>query len=264
MKNRLVIVGVTFLILIIIVVAILIFNREENEELQAATTVDIALTNLCSFLVNEEVNNLIDQYPDFMRREVRTEWRTRFNNDFASFFGIQFYDCELIERESLTIEEFDERYPQLFDMAYGEEIEGVYLLTISFDVSDIEGPSEGDIRASHILVATEEEARALIREINQGADFAELAREHSFCASASNGGDLGFFGRGAMVPTFDAAVFALELDEMTTEPVSSDWGYHIIIKTAEAVGEGGLDPEVETIEIELIAIKIGRYWHIII
>jgi peptidyl-prolyl cis-trans isomerase C len=83
------------------------------------------------------------------------------------------------------------------------------------------------IRASHILVATEEDALAVLEEIKAGRPFEELAREKSSDSSGQNGGDLGFFGRGQMVPPFEAAAFALEAGEVS-QPVQSQFGWHLI------------------------------------
>lgn len=82
-------------------------------------------------------------------------------------------------------------------------------------------------RARHILVETEEEAKAVKAELDAGADFAELAKEKSTGPSGPNGGDLGYFERGQMVPSFDEAVFALEVGAIS-EPVQSDFGWHVI------------------------------------
>jgi len=84
-----------------------------------------------------------------------------------------------------------------------------------------------EIRASHILVETEEEANTLKAELDGGADFATLAREHSIDPGAANGGDLGFFGRGMMVQPFEEAAFALG-DGAISAPVQSQFGWHII------------------------------------
>jgi dolichyl-phosphooligosaccharide-protein glycotransferase len=86
-----------------------------------------------------------------------------------------------------------------------------------------------EVRASHILVNTSEEAEAVIEQLNSGADFAELAKEKSVGPTGPNGGDLGFFTRGRMVPEFENAVFSLEvIGDHTPEPVKSQFGYHII------------------------------------
>ena len=88
--------------------------------------------------------------------------------------------------------------------------------------------SQPEIRASHILVETEEEARAIKAEIEGGADFATLARERSTDPGAANGGDLGFFGRGMMVAPFEEAAFALTDAGQVSDPVQSQFGWHVI------------------------------------
>ena len=69
---------------------------------------------------------------------------------------------------------------------------------------------EDEIRARHILVKTEEEAKAIIKDLDAGKDFVEIAKEKSTDPNKSEGGDLGYFGKGRMVPEFETAAFALE------------------------------------------------------
>lgn len=84
-----------------------------------------------------------------------------------------------------------------------------------------------EIRASHILVEEKELAEELFAKLQAGEDFEELAKEHSIDGSAQAGGDLGFFGRGAMVQEFEEAAFGLKVGEIS-KPVQSQFGYHII------------------------------------
>lgn len=84
-----------------------------------------------------------------------------------------------------------------------------------------------EVQASHILVETEEEADKIKAKLDDGGDFAELAKEYSTDGSKDAGGDLGFFPRGAIVPEFESVAFALEINE-TSDPVRSQFGYHII------------------------------------
>lgn len=88
--------------------------------------------------------------------------------------------------------------------------------------------AESEIRARHILVKTEDEAKAIIAELQGGADFVELAKTKSTGPSGPNGGDLGFFGKGRMVPAFEAEAFALKTGEHSTVPVKSQFGWHIV------------------------------------
>ena len=95
------------------------------------------------------------------------------------------------------------------------------------------------IRASHILRNVDgrskedalKEVEDIKAAIDGGADFADQAREHSECPSGSSGGDLGDFGRGMMVAPFEDVAFDLDVDEVSS-PVETDFGYHLILRTA--------------------------------
>ena len=84
-----------------------------------------------------------------------------------------------------------------------------------------------EVRASHILVKTEQEAKDLYNEIKNGKSFAEVAQEKSLCPSGQNGGDLGYFRRGQMVPQFEIAAFNLPVGEIS-KPVWTQFGWHLI------------------------------------
>lgn len=87
---------------------------------------------------------------------------------------------------------------------------------------------QDEIRASHILVKTQEEADTIKTELDGGADFATIAKEKSIDPGAANGGDLGFFGQGMMVAPFEEAAFALTDVGQVSAPVESQFGWHII------------------------------------
>ena len=86
---------------------------------------------------------------------------------------------------------------------------------------------EQEVHARHILVETEDEAKAIAAELKKGADFAELAKTKSKDPGASDGGDLGFFTKDQMVPEFSAVAFALEPGKIS-DPVKSQFGWHVI------------------------------------
>jgi peptidyl-prolyl cis-trans isomerase C len=86
---------------------------------------------------------------------------------------------------------------------------------------------EQEVHARHILVETEDEAKAVKAELDKGADFAELAKKKSKDPGASDGGDLGFFTKDQMVPEFSAVAFALEPGKIS-DPVKTQFGWHII------------------------------------
>jgi peptidyl-prolyl cis-trans isomerase C len=118
------------------------------------------------------------------------------------------------------------------------------------------------IKASHILIKADEsateaerelarkEAESVLGQIRQGADFAALAKEHSGCPSGANGGDLGYFGRGQMVPPFEEAAFALQPGDIS-DIVETRFGYHIIKVTDKK--------EAETVAFEDMKDNIKSY-----
>lgn len=87
--------------------------------------------------------------------------------------------------------------------------------------------------ARHILVADEAACQTLKEEIEAGADFADMAKQHSSCPSGARGGDLGSFGPGQMVPEFDAVVFSGELGQVHG-PVQTQFGFHLLEITSRS------------------------------
>lgn len=133
----------------------------------------------------------------------------------------------------------DEAIQEAYDQAYGDP------------------EPETEFNASHILVATEEEAKALIAELEGGADFAELAMEKSTGPSGPRGGQLGWFGEGAMVAPFEEAVLAMDVGAVSA-PVQTQFGWHVIklnetrIKNAPALEavRGELQEEIQTAAVQ--------------
>ncbi len=111
-------------------------------------------------------------------------------------------------------------------------------------VVDQHSPEE-EVHARHILVDERELAEQIVADLQGGASFEELAQEHSKDPSGQNGGDLGFFGKGQMVPPFEEAAFALEAGEVTQEPVESQFGWHVIKLEEKRMSEPPAFSEVE-------------------
>jgi len=103
------------------------------------------------------------------------------------------------------------------------------------DKSNFKG--EEEIHARHILLENEAEARKVLAEIRNGADFAEMAKQYSKGPSGKNGGDLGFFDAKSMVPEFSKVAFAMKAGEVS-EPVKTQFGWHIIRVEAKRQSEG--------------------------
>lgn len=108
-----------------------------------------------------------------------------------------------------------------------------------------------EYNASHILVDSEEKAKEIIEKLKGGADFAELSKTESSDSSGASGGELGWFGPGAMVPEFDTAVQELEVGAIS-EPVKTQFGWHVIkLNEVRDVPPPTLDDVREQIEGEL-------------
>ncbi|MEQ1952118.1 peptidylprolyl isomerase [Mesorhizobium yinganensis] len=120
---------------------------------------------------------------------------------------------------------------------HGEVIEKEVAATITdedvrkrYDTEMANTPPVNEVHARHILVKTKEEAEAVIKQLDGGAKFEDIAKEKSSDpGSGAQGGDLGWFGPGQMVPEFETAAFALEPGSYTKQPVQSQFGWHIIL-----------------------------------
>jgi peptidyl-prolyl cis-trans isomerase C len=111
--------------------------------------------------------------------------------------------------------------------------------------ANFEGEDEFD--ASHILVESEDEAKEIKAQLDDGADFAELAKEKSTGPSGPNGGALGWFGKGQMVPEFETAVLGLEKGQVS-DPVQTQFGWHLVILNDKRKSEA---PELAAVQEEL-------------
>jgi peptidyl-prolyl cis-trans isomerase C len=136
----------------------------------------------------------------------------------------------------------------------GEVIEGIMGEEVSaedlqaaYNEQYSETNPEEEYNASHILVETEEEAKAIVADLEAGADFAATAREKSTGPSGPGGGELGWFGPGMMVPEFEQAVVAMEVGGVSA-PVQTQFGWHVI-KLNEARNKTA--PDLETVREEL-------------
>lgn len=160
----------------------------------------------------------------------------------------QSYDGELPAQVALALE--NERR----SLIAGEAIEDILQTAVTEQAlqtiynatyANTEGGTE--YNASHILVESEEEAQALVNALREGADFATTARESSTGPSGPGGGSLGWFGTGAMVPAFEAAVIALDVGTIS-EPVQTQFGWHVIKLNETRQAEA---PTLEDVRTEL-------------
>jgi len=120
-----------------------------------------------------------------------------------------------------------------------------------YDVDYAQTESGGEFNASHILVETEEAALALVTALQGGADFAELAKEKSTGPSGPDGGQLGWFGAGMMVPPFEQAVQAMQVGAVSA-PVQTQFGWHVIkLNESRAMAAPALTEVRGEIEMQL-------------
>ncbi|WP_340023130.1 peptidylprolyl isomerase [Paenibacillus sp. FSL K6-1096] len=151
--------------------------------------------------------------------------------DLTKQFGGEEALNNALQQSSMTIDDLKKQMPLQVEIR--KLIEPKVTVTdeeISkyFDENKASFNQEEEVRASHILVKTKEEAEAIVKQLKEGADFAALAKEKSAdTGSKDNGGDLNFFKKGDMVPEFSDAAFKLKVGE-TSGAVKSDYGYHVI------------------------------------
>ncbi len=153
---------------------------------------------------------------------------------------------QMVDRQALVIQadkEGLEKQPQVekaLDRARDQVLQNAILtqeigplvtdaaLHAKYDAEYANKPGEEEVHARHILVPTEDEAKKIIAQLDKGADFATLAKQQSKDPGAQNGGDLGWFKKGDMVPEFATAAFALQPGKYTETPVKTQFGYHVI------------------------------------
>ncbi|SLN43789.1 peptidylprolyl isomerase [Ruegeria meonggei] len=117
----------------------------------------------------------------------------------------------------------------------------------AYDAQFAEFQGADEYNASHILVESEEEANEIKAQLDDGADFAEMAKEKSTGPSGPNGGELGWFGAGRMVPEFETAVIGLEKDQVS-DPVKTQFGWHVIVLNDKRKSEA---PALDSVREEL-------------
>lgn len=174
---------------------------------------------------------------------------------YAEQYGDQF--DSLLQQSGFTEETFKDnlRFEVLKNKAIAETVE-----VTDDEIKKYYEQAKYELNGRHILVETAEEAAAVVEELKAGGDFAKIAKEKSVdTASGAEGGELGWFTVGAMVPAFNDAAYALKLNTIS-EPVQSDYGFHIIEITdkREVKDFGSLEDEKESIKEKLMDTKIAE------
>ncbi|WP_074032620.1 peptidylprolyl isomerase [Exiguobacterium sp. AT1b] len=189
-------------------------------------------------------------------------------------YGDQVEQEKVDEEFSKTEEQFNskEEFEQAIQQAgmsgtkeFKEALRGQMLVDAAkselVDVTDEEVEAQFakenvEVEASHILVESEEEAQDIIKQLNDGADFAELAKEKSTdTGSGEQGGELGFFSTGTMVPEFEEYAFKEDVVGKVSEPIQSQFGFHVIKVTDRKEKDLKLEDEKDRIREELATEK---------
>jgi foldase protein PrsA len=241
------------------------------DELKAKYGLDVLLNMLDKEITDKEFETT-DEEKEYITNQKNTEntyYELMYKGRYSTF------DQYIKARYGVsTTEELE----NIFRLSYRRtEIVKKYLkdnITESEIKDYFENSYIGDIEASHILItanysdgATDEEkekaekdaleqAKEIIKKLDAGEDFAKLAKEFSKDGSAEDGGNLGRFGHGDMVAEFEEAAYKLEVGKYTTEPVKTQFGYHIILKTKD-YGKGELKDAKEEIIEALVEQKLN-------
>lgn len=200
-------------------------RAQEASETVVATVNGKTITEADLEIARNDFGENLAQYPEDQRRNILIDVLVNLQLLAAEAEKTGLASTPAFERRLAYV-----RARTLRDSYFETEIEGDITdetMRAAYDeqIGSIEQPEE--VSARHILVDTEEDAKAVVEALNDGADFATLATEKSTGPSAQNGGDLGFFEKGMMVPAFAEAAFALDVGSISA-PVQTQFGWHVI------------------------------------
>ena len=216
-------------------------------------------TNTLVNSIDELLLNKVYETDDDMKKTIDsqvTAYKNQYGSDFQDFLNYNGISSEKALKDLLQVS----LKRELAIKDYAKSLITDKQIKEYYDTKAI-----GDIKASHILISsdatdsmTEDEkkkaenealntAKEIIKKLDNGAKFEDLAKEYSKDSSASDGGNLGYFNRGDMVSEFEEAVVKLEVGKYTTEPVKTKFGYHIILKTDQKE-----KPKLEDIKDDIV------------
>jgi foldase protein PrsA len=210
-------------------------KKETIDTLYGTVPEDLRATYTKEVLLNQTISDLVIKQ-EIEKRNITID--DAYLNEMVLNIQSQFADEDQFNQaltdQGLTYQEFRNqlslklRLNRMLEMDIPELKVNDTEITAFFNKNKASLDTPEQIRASHILVNSSEQAEEIVKMLKAGADFASLARNLSIdTGSAANGGDLGYFSRGMMIPEFENASFSLELGEIS-DPVLSRYGYHII------------------------------------
>lgn len=180
------------------------------------------------------VNKMIEIDAEKQGIEVSEDELNEELDKYYSMYGGEENFTSFLEMSGFKLEDFkdDVKLSLLLDQILEERIEiSDEEMKEYFEENKEDFAQEEQVEASHILVEDKETAFEVINKLNNGADFAELAKEYSIDEKTKDkGGELGYFGKGEMVKEFEEEVFAMEVNTIS-KPVETQYGFHVIKKT---------------------------------
>lgn len=213
------------------ILALTACNGEEDTQ-QSAQSEVIVETTAGNITKDEFYEALKDRFGDVMLRELVV------TKVLSEEYEVK--DSEIENKIAALKQQYGENYLQQYGFTEEEELRKAIrssLLEEKAATANVEVTDEDveffyeklsyEVQASHILLRDEETANKVHEKLEAGADFAELAKEHSVDPTANNGGDLGWFSAGRMVTEFEDAAYTLEVGEVS-EPIQTQFGWHII------------------------------------
>jgi peptidyl-prolyl cis-trans isomerase C/foldase protein PrsA len=233
------------------------YRKQKVEELIVVKLLQQEAENQNITLSDEKKNELFNEQLAYIKQQNGFSSDEQFENALKQngFESLAAFKDYFFEQNTKVLEVNELRERLLGEITVSDkEIEDYYN-------ENIESYKFGDqVKASHILLETEESAKEVLEKLNNGADFAEMAKEYSTGPSAEDGGDLGFFEKGDMVKEFEEAAFGLEVGE-TSDIVKTQYGYHIILVTDKReAGVKSLEEVKDNIKSGLLANKRKETW----
>ncbi len=225
-------------------------GHAEEDDAVVATVGDSQITEADIAMAEQDFSGTLAQYPEAQRRTILIDVMINMKLLADAADNLAISETPEFARRLEYV-----RLRALRDLYFQEEIEPYVSpekIAEAYNVQVENAPRATEVNARHILVETEDEAKAIIEALNDGADFEELAKEKSTGPSSVNGGDLGYFGETDMVPEFGIAAFALEVGEISP-PVQTQFGWHVIkLEDRREVAPPELSTVADQIEEALI------------
>lgn len=236
-------------------------NVEITKDKLYESLVDAGGPQILDGLIMEEV---IKQEMDKKSIKITDEDITNEMNSIKKMFPSEEQFEMALGMQGMTMDNFKEQTKMQLQLTklLGDQIKVTdEEIKTAFDQNKARFDKEEMVHASHILVKTKEEAEAIIKQLkDEKADFAAIAKEKSLDpGSKEKGGDLGFFGRGAMVPSFEEAAFKMKKGEISSVPVKSDNGYHVIkVLDHQEAKKATLEENKEDVRKQIVASKVNQ------